>query len=272
MTSHTYSLNISALRPNTLVKKSTILRLATLVNKLNTNEMKLIRIPLLALHTSIAFCLGLVLCLIRPFHPNNAYIVGKMFAIPALWIMGVKIRKTGNLQILNSTRPVIFVANHQHNFDLAIAAYLLKPHTVTVGKSSLGKIPVFGQFYRLSGNILVDRSNPKKAIKALKEVAKKIVEKKISIWIFPEGKRNEHRPMIPFKRGAFISATDSKAAIVPIAISHYCKRTEFLNCKAFTIEVKVLDPIETNNLSTDEEKELHNHVYQKMEEALNALS
>lgn len=233
--------------------------------------MKIIKILIALVATASIFCMGCLFCLIRPFHRNNAYIISRLFAKTILRIFSIDIILEGNVEILKNPMPVIFVANHQHNFDLVLAAYMLKPNTVSVGKASLGKIPIFGQFYRLSGNILVDRSNPKKAIKALKEVAKKIIEKKISIWIFPEGKRNAERPMIPFKRGAFISATESQTPIVPVVIEPYLSKPEFSNLLPFKIRIKILPQVDISALSDNEQKDLHQKIYLMMENALNSF-
>lgn len=233
--------------------------------------MKIIKLLLSIIATASIFSIGCLFCLIRPFHRNNAYLISRFFAKAILKIWNIDIVVEGNIEILQDPRPVVFVANHQHNFDLILAAYMLKPNTVSVGKASLGKIPIFGQFYRLSGNILVDRSNPKKAIKALKEVAKKIVEKRISIWIFPEGKRNTERPMIPFKRGAFISATESHAPIVPIVIEPYLSKPGFRNFLPFQLKIKILPLVDTATLTDSEQKDLHQKIYLTMENALNSF-
>lgn len=238
---------------------------------MNTKDVKYLKLTLFSIHTALTFFLGTLLCLIRPMHRNNTYTISRLLAFPAFKILGITIRTEGNLAVLKENKPVIFVANHQHNFDMILAAAIMKPNTVSVGKKSLAKVPIFGQFYILSGNILVDRSNPKKAIKALKEVAHKIIDKSISIWIFPEGRRNPERPMIPFKRGAFISAIEAQAPIVPVVIEPYANRTEFAEVNPFTIRIKVLDPIDTKNLNAEEQKNLHQLIYDRMEGALNAF-
>lgn len=232
--------------------------------------MKYLKIALALLYASLVFILGFILCLLRPYHSNNAYIIGKVLAKPILQLFKISIVLEGNTAIFEQSRPVIFIANHQHNFDLILASALFKPQTVSMGKESLAKIPVFGQFYRLSGNILVDRSNPKKAIKAMKEVAKTIIERNISVWIFPEGKRNTTRPMIPFKRGAFISAVESKTPIVPIVIEYYVNRQEFLHLKPFSIKIKVLEAVDPEQ-HTNDDVPLHDQLYQMMEKEINAL-
>ncbi len=65
-------------------------------------------------------------------------------------------------------------------------------------------MPLFGQLYWLSGNILIDRKNRTRAFETMAETARKIKEKCLSVWIFPEGTRSRGRGLLPFKLGHFI--------------------------------------------------------------------
>ena len=77
------------------------------------------------------------------------------------------------------------------------------PGTVSLGKRSLVYIPLFGWLYWLSGNILIDRKNKSKARDTLGVAIKKIIERRISVWVFPEGTRSYSEGLLPFKTGAF---------------------------------------------------------------------
>ena len=74
---------------------------------------------------------------------------------------------------------------------------------MSIGKKSILWMPLFGQIYWLSGNILIDRANRARAFETLAQTAVKIKEKCLSIWIFPEGTRSRGRGLLPFKAGAF---------------------------------------------------------------------
>ncbi len=224
----------------------------------------LIRTTLFFLYLGLVFFLGIIISLLRPKHPNNTYIISILLARPALWILGLEVTIEGNEYRTGNT-PSIFVANHQHNVDLLLAALIMKPKTVSIGKMSLGKIPIFGQFYKLSGNILVDRSNPKKAIRALKQVGQTIKEKQISVWIFPEGTRNTEEKLLPFKRGAFISAVEAEAPIIPVAIERYATKIDLKKWKAGKFKVTVLPPIATKGFGSKESQKLSEDLKEKIE-------
>lgn len=222
--------------------------------------LKSFRIIFFAIYLTLVFLLGIVISLLRPNNSNNSYLISVLLARPSFWILGIKIKITG-IEYLKNDIPSILIANHQHNLDLLVAALMMKPKTVSIGKKSLGKIPIFGQFYKLSGNILVDRSNPKKAIRALKEVGKTIREKQISVWIFPEGTRNTEKELLPFKRGAFISAIEAEAPIIPIAVRRYIDDLDLKRINAGTIEITVLPPVATVGLSSKDSQNLGDQLY-----------
>src|SRR5262249_9102870 len=75
--------------------------------------------------------------------------------------------------------------------------------TVSAGKREIGRIPVFGWFYRLSGNLVIDRAHARSAHDALEAAAQAMAEEKISVWFMPEGHRNTSGTLLPFKSGAF---------------------------------------------------------------------
>jgi len=86
----------------------------------------------------------------------------------------------------------VYIANHQNNWDLFTVAAAVTPKVVTVGKKSLAFLPLFGQLYWLTGNILIDRGNRSKAMGTIDQVIDKMKNSDVSIWMFPEGTRNGH--------------------------------------------------------------------------------
>ncbi|MFC0180807.1 1-acylglycerol-3-phosphate O-acyltransferase [Thorsellia kenyensis] len=180
--------------------------------------LSVIRIFLTVLFTAVVCSVGLIICLFKPKDLNHVYRVARFFRFLAP-LYGIKV-------ILRyedrSTVPeqAIYITNHQNNLDLVTAAGIVSPKTVTVGKKSLKWIPIWGQLYWLSGNILIDRENQKKAIQTMNHVVDEIKQKGVSIWMFPEGTRSRGRGLLPFKAGAFHSAIGANVPIVPICVSN----------------------------------------------------
>ncbi|MCK5882876.1 MAG: 1-acyl-sn-glycerol-3-phosphate acyltransferase [Bacteriovoracaceae bacterium] len=215
--------------------------------------LKITRLIILFIYFGLVFTLGIIISLLRPKHPNNTYHIAVLLRA-SFFILGIKTKIKGT-ENLNGDTPSIFVANHQHNIDFLIAALIMKPNTVTIGKTDLAKIPVFGQFYTLSGNILVDRSSPKKAIRALRLLGTTIREKSISVWVFPEGTRNVGDVLLPFKRGAFVSAIEAQAPIIPVAVKNY-SHINISKWSPGTIEINILPIVLTEGLESRDSGEL----------------
>ena len=94
----------------------------------------------------------------------------------------------------------IYIGNHQNNYDMVTISYMVQPRTVSVGKKSLIWIPFFGILYWVTGNIFLDRENRTKAHSTMSQLARRINEDNLSIWMFPEGTRSRGRGLLPFKR------------------------------------------------------------------------
>lgn len=176
-----------------------------------------VRLVLLVLFFVISTVAGLLVCLFRPFHPNNVALFSSWYG-KVSWILGIEVEIRRAAEITPG-EPYVFIANHQNNLDLFTLSGSVLPRTVTIGKKSLKFIPFFGQLYWLSGNLLIDRDDKAKALNTMLAAAERIANDKISVWMFPEGTRSYGRGLLPFKMGAFHIALEAKAALVPVCMS-----------------------------------------------------
>lgn len=198
-----------------------------------------IRLVLLTILVATVGFLSSIVFLLRPFHPNNVYLVGKFlnYAFP---LLGLKLEVEGR-EHLYKHRPCVAISNHQTGLDVFIGTAMVPPRMVSMGKKSLRLIPIFGQMYWLSGNVLIDRANKRKAMGVMDKVASEMHQRDLSVWIMPEGTRSRGRGILPFKRGAFYLAQRAGVALVPIVVSDY-KNLNFRKWKSGTIKIKVLPP------------------------------
>ncbi|KZF21691.1 putative 1-acylglycerol-3-phosphate acyltransferase [Xylona heveae TC161] len=178
------------------------------------------------------------------------------------WVMryttGVEfvVDRKENLQ----TRPAVFIGNHQTELDVLMLGEIFPPYCSVTAKKSLKAIPFLGWFMALSGTVFIDRANRQTALAAFESAAAEIRREKQSVFIFPEGTRSySTKPdLLPFKKGAFHLAVKAQVPIVPIVVANY---SNVLNVKErkFTsgqIPVKVLDPIPTTNLTSEDVDDL----------------
>ncbi|KAK9458268.1 hypothetical protein V1511DRAFT_455020 [Dipodascopsis uninucleata] len=205
----------------------------------------------------------------------SQYVAGRSFSNVTCPLLGVNI-KIKNEEILTRTRPVIFISNHQSEMDILMLGRIFPKYCSVTAKSSLKYVPFLGWFMMLSGTVFIDRQNRGKAIRALDGAVKKMRNEKQSVYIFPEGTRSYYTEpgMLPFKRGAFHLALQSGCPIVPVVIANYshvfCLSKRVL--QPGTIEVEVLDPIDTTNVSADDIDELISTTRAKMLEVQKRIS
>ncbi|MBU2916411.1 1-acylglycerol-3-phosphate O-acyltransferase [Psychrosphaera sp. F3M07] len=178
--------------------------------------LAIIRLFLMAIFFILSSVFLLSYLIVRPFRRNNVKVVANVYG----WFirfLGIKVEIRGLENVKD--HPVVYIGNHQNTYDIFTVANAVRKNTVSVGKKSLKWAPFFGQVYWLSGNILIDRGNRTKAHGTIGQAAAKIKDKKISVWLFPEGTRSNGRGLLKFKSGAFYTAQMAGVPIVPVVIS-----------------------------------------------------
>lgn len=186
-------------------------------------------------------------------------------------ILGLEVE----LQIPESHKnisQVVYICNHQNSYDIFTLANGVRPNTVSVGKKSLKWIPFFGQMYWLTGNILIDRKNTNKAMNTINLTSKKITEKGLSIWLFPEGTRSNGRGLLPFKTGAFRTAMQANAPIVPVCASNLTGQIKLNRWDNGKLILKYLDPIDLTGVETSNLRQVVNDTHQLMTKELEIIS
>jgi 1-acyl-sn-glycerol-3-phosphate acyltransferase len=114
--------------------------------------------------------------------------------------------------------PVIFMSNHQSNFDILALLAAMPRQIHWIAKKELFEIPFFGPSMRRGGYIPLDRTDGRKALQSMDEAAATIHQGK-SVVLFPEGTRTTDGNLLPFKRGGFILARKAAVPVVPVTIN-----------------------------------------------------
>ncbi|UFS72271.1 1-acyl-sn-glycerol-3-phosphate acyltransferase [Geomonas sp. RF6] len=121
-------------------------------------------------------------------------------------------------ELVPTDGPVIYMGNHQGNFDILALTRAIPRRFSWVAKEELFRIPLFGGAMRRAGYIPLDRSDGRKALKSIQQAAA-VISAGRSVVIFPEGTRTLDGTLLPFKRGAFILAAKAGVPIVPFTIN-----------------------------------------------------
>jgi len=195
---------------------------------------------------------------------------------PALYRTGYLFRKLGKVmtwanpnwklyisgEVISDPRhPYVVVSNHQSLADIPLISNL--PWEMKwMGKEELFKLPIIGWMMSLSGDISVDRKNPRSGAQAIIK-AQRYLEKHCSVMIFPEGTRTLDGRVRPFTDGAFHLAIRAKVPVLPLAIegSRDCiPKNSWKFGKSSDIHLKVLPPIDTSSMTIDDVSRLRDNV------------
>jgi 1-acyl-sn-glycerol-3-phosphate acyltransferase len=158
------------------------------------------------------------------------------------------------LEHLQPGQPYVFAANHRSNFDIFALVSVLPGRFLWVAKKSLFKVPVLGLALTRMGSISVDRANLRSAVQSL-DRATAVVQRGISLIIFPEGTRATTRELLPFKKGVFIMAMKAGQPIVPVSISgtRFIQSRGTIRMRPGPIKVVISPPIAPGTFRRKEE-------------------
>jgi len=119
---------------------------------------------------------------------------------------------------LDSERRYVFVSNHTSHLDaLALLAALPRHGLRFVAKNELGRIPLFGQALRTTGNVMVERTDSRRDLETLDAAQRELLQR-ISVLFFAEGTRSEDGRLRAFKKGAAAFALKAQLPLVPVGV------------------------------------------------------
>ncbi len=158
-------------------------------------------------------------------------------------------------------RNVLFVSNHQSDFDIAVFLALIDKPMGFVAKIEMEKIPLLNTWMKNIQCVFMDRHDLKQSVKTILKGIE-ILKSGYSLTIFPEGTRSKSSHMGEFKAGSFKLATKSGVPIVPVTINGTYKIMEGSHYRITpaTASVEIHDPIYLDGLSKKELTDLPQRV------------
>jgi 1-acyl-sn-glycerol-3-phosphate acyltransferase len=172
-----------------------------------------------------------------------------------LWLRfsGVRVEVRG-LELLDPKQTYVFVSNHRSYLDTATLFVFTGRRIGILAKKELLKVPVLGVGMGFVNVMAIDRSNRESAIRTTEAAAERI-RSGISFGVFVEGTRAKPGQLLPFKKGAFYMARQAGVPVVPVAIKY---SDELMGkgtgeAKSGTIEMVLLEPLPTTDVTTDED-------------------
>ncbi|MDF2556638.1 MAG: 1-acyl-sn-glycerol-3-phosphate acyltransferase [Bacillales bacterium] len=158
--------------------------------------------------------------------------------------------------------PVVFVGNHESDFDIPLLLGFIKKPFGFVAKIETKKLPLISTWMEIIRCVFMNRASRREAIASLKEAIDHI-KRGHSLVIFPEGTRNRGEEVLEFKPGSLRLAKDGLAPIVPIVIYGTADIFEKNNrsVKPAKVIVKILHPIANEELQNRDMVELSVHLH-----------
>ncbi|NLK75390.1 MAG: 1-acyl-sn-glycerol-3-phosphate acyltransferase [Clostridiales bacterium] len=185
-----------------------------------------------------------------------------------LFICGVKTTVIGRENVPKD-QPVLYVANHRSYFDIPVAYATVPTLTGFVAKKEIKKIPFLSTWMQFLQCLFLDRDDIRQGLKIVLKGIEQIKDG-YSVFISPEGTRNQGNEMLPFKAGSFKMAEKTGCPIIPVAISNtdevfenhmpWVRRTHVI--------IEYCKPVYLNSLDKETRKVLNTHVQGIIQEAL----
>lgn len=198
---------------------------------------------------------------------SSQKIVAAAFHV-VLFLAGVKRTVIGRDNIPRN-EPVLYISNHRSYFDIPVTFVSLPTLTGYMAKKEIRRIPFLRTWMTLIRCLFLDRNDIKQGMKTILQAIEQIKEG-YSIFISPEGTRNQGKEMLPFKEGSFKVAEKTGCAIIPVAISNTDEIFEnhVPWIKSTKVVVEFGKPIYPKDLDKDQLKHLGSYVQGIIKEML----
>jgi len=126
--------------------------------------------------------------------------------------------KVSGIENVPTAGGVLFIANHQSNFDIPILIGFVPRDKGFIAKNELLKVPVFSMWMKYLGCVFIDRNDARQSLRMLNQAAERLKEGH-SLVIFPEGTRSKDGIVGQFKSGSLKIALKANVPIIPVTIN-----------------------------------------------------
>ena len=166
---------------------------------------------------------------------------------------GLRYRVVGLENIQHLHKPVVILSKHQSAWETFYLQNLFWPAS-TVLKKELLNIPFFGWGLSSLRPIAIDRSNPREALKQIKQQGLEQLREGLNLILFPEGTRVPIGTRVKYARGGADIAKEAAKYVVPIAHDagrYWGRDSKFLKYPG-TITVVIGQPIDAQQHTSKE--------------------
>jgi 1-acyl-sn-glycerol-3-phosphate acyltransferase len=192
-------------------------------------------------------------------HAEYAYETVRDWAQGVMKSAGAKVTVHGLENLPDGN--MLFVSNHQSNFDIPLLLAEIPVPKGFIAKKELANVPFISSWMKQINCLFMDRDDMKQSMQIILEGIK-LLKGGYSMVVFPEGTRSKGGPVAEFKAGSFKLAVKSKVPVVPVTIDGTYKLLEGNGnrIKPADVNLYIHKPIDVTTLSKDEIADLHNTV------------
>ena len=203
----------------------------------------------------------------RVVHELSRILVRIFFFIPLRWRQKVEGR-----EYIDRHKSYVIVLNHNTVIDIP-ALYYLPLNFRWVSKREVFRVPFFGQYLVLHGDICIDRGRAAEALEQMLREGRKWISRGASVAVFPEGTRSKDGEIHRFKAGAFTLAREAGVGIIPVVMdgTRTLIRRNLLFNWGNRITIRVLPPVPAERVAAAEPHELMEEVRGAMCAALSDI-
>ena len=153
---------------------------------------------------------------------------------------------------------VVFVGNHQSNFDIAVLLGCINKSKGFLAKKELSIIPIIRSWMNKIECVFIDRGNLRQSVKAIQKCID-VLKNGQSMVVFPEGTRSRGPLMGAFKKGSLRIVEKSGVPVVPVTVNGTYRIMEANNSriKPASVTVNIAPPIYYESLSKEEQRDIH---------------
>ncbi len=185
----------------------------------------------------------------------------------------VKINSSG-LEKLPQGGNILFVCNHQHDFDPVIIYSCFPDAKISfIGKKDIitEKRFIHKAMYRFS-SLFIDRENDREAAKTIIEAIRSLKnDGQRCIGLFPEGYCSKTCELLPLRNGSLKIATKAKVPVAVCVVNNTREIPKRMFRRKTQVEFRLLDVIYPEDFENMTTVELGDKIYGKMNEALKEI-
>ena len=185
-----------------------------------------------------------------------------------LFLSGVKLTVIGEDNIPENG-GVLFVLNHRSYFDILACYASISKLSTFIAKMELKHFPFINVWMVFINCLFIDRKDLRQSLQVILKGIE-MVKGGYSIFIAPEGTRNDNKEMLPFKEGSLKIAQKTGCPIIPVSINNADNifESHVPWVKKGNIIIEYGEPVYPKQLDKEDQKFLSKYVQEIIRETL----